>query len=383
MKRQINNGHLQGGEDFVQSVSNDEISPCYLFIGQHPLTAPLVQRLITALIGEASLEFNLETIAQEACTAGAVLEAVKTRPFSPGRKVVLLQDPPFLTSAGADGRWEAEAQDWEKVFLWLSSQKDIRSILVIESDCVDKRIGAFSRFKRLGPVVIDVGIGGDSSKDTKNAASAYVNGLLQRAGKKADKGVVDLILDQVGHDPVALGIEIDKLISLAGPRERIGLDDVREAISRQREEEVFRLADAILRRDKASAFEVISRLLADDVHPLIILQTIANFLRKMALILAALSDKQGVLSMQGMTYQVFQKEILPNLKAFWGEPAPHALKGLHPYALYIMYRDAHRFRLEKVLELFARLPDVDLALKGGQCPSRVILERLILEIIER
>lgn len=367
--------------DPSDAASKGELAPCYLFIGQRPLTGPPVRNLIKTLVGEGSLEFNLEIISQEACTSWAVFEAIKTRPFSPGIKVVLLQDPPFLTGTGQDAREDTGGQDWDMVFSWLSSQKDIRSVIVIESGGVDKRIRVFSTLKRLGPV-IDMGLGEKGSRDAKTAAAAYINGLFKRAGKKADSGVMELILDQVGDDPVALGIEVEKLISLTGAGEKIVLSDVRDAVSRQREEEIFRLSEALSKRDKPGALEVVARLLANDVHPLAVFQTVTNFIRKMALILTAFSKISVDISTQRVSYSAFQKEILPKLKAFWGDPAPYVLKGAHPYGLYLMCKDAHTFRLEEIIAMFARLYEIDLALKGGHCPARVVLERLVLDIIE-
>jgi DNA polymerase-3 subunit delta len=377
----MNNDDLTRERELIAAIKRDEIAPCYLFIGQHPLTAPLVQSLIKALIGVGSLEFNLETIPQESCTNDIVLEAIKTRPFLPGRKVILLQDPPFLAGADADGREKMDVQDWDTVFSWLSSQTVIRSIMVIESTNVDKRMRAFSTLKRLGPV-IDMGVGEKGSKDAKNAARSYIHGLLKGAGKRAENGTIDMILAQVGDDPVALGIETGKLISLAGSRETITINDVEDAISIQREEEMFRLSEALLRHDKAGALGIVARLLANDVHPLAIFQTIINFLRKIALVLAAFAKTPEYPSMQKVSYSAFQKDILKNLKAFWGEPAPQVLKGAHPYGLYLICKEAHRFRLERILAMFSTLHEVDLALKGGQCHPRVVLERLILAIAD-
>lgn len=368
-------------KELITAVKGDEIAPCYLFIGQRGLTAPLVQHLVKTLIGDHSLEFNLETIPQESCTNNIVLEAVKTRPFLAGRKVVLLKDPPFLAATDVGGCKATDWSGWETVFLWLSSQKEIQSIIVIESASVDRRTSAFSMLKRLGRV-IDMSMDEKDSKSTKNAGRSYVSMLLKTAGKKAENGAIDLILDQVGVDPVALSTEIDKLISLVGSRETISISDVNDAVSRHKEDEIFRLSEALLRRDKGGALDMIARLLANDIHPLAIFQTIINFLRKMTLIIAAYNASPKNLSIDKVSYSIFQKDILPNLKAFWGEPAPYALKNTHPYGLYLAYKEAHKFRLEKILGLFSRLFEMDLALKGGLCPSRVVLERLILKIIE-
>ncbi|MGQ9812013.1 MAG: DNA polymerase III subunit delta [Dissulfurimicrobium sp.] len=375
------NDDINRERELIAAVTRNEIAPCYLFIGQRPLTTPLVQRLIKALIGTGSLEFNLETISQESCTSDIVLEAIKTRPFLPGRKIILLQDPPFLAGADANRHEDMGVQDWDTVFSCLLSQTVIRSIMVIESTNVDKRTRAFSTLKRLGPVIY-MDLGEKGSKDAKNAAYSYIHSLLKRAGKKAENGTIDLILTQVGDDPVALGIETDKLISLTGSRETITINDVENAVSRQKEEEMFRLSEALLKHDKAGALGIAARLLANDIHPLAIFQTIINFLRKIALVLAALTKIPEYPSMQKVSYSAFQKDILKNLKAFWGEPAPQILKDAHPYGLYLIYKEAHRFRLEKILAMFSTLYKVDLALKGGQCHPRIVLERLILTITD-
>ena len=384
MGKQINSGILRDGKDVIEAASRGVVSPLYLFVGERPITAPVVRDLIAALVGAGGFDFNVEVILPEACSETGVFEAVRTRPFYPGRKVVLLQDPPFLTGVESGDSQGTGPIGWEEVFKWLSSRNDAGTVLIVESRSVDKKSPLFHVLGGLGSVT-EMGISGvKSGRDARNAAALYVQGLLREVGKRPERGVVDLVLDRAGNDLVALKGEAEKLISLAGEGDSIGIEDAMGSVTGQREEEIFRLTEAIGNLDEASALDITSRLLARDVHPLALFQAITNFLRKMALIKAALQERSGALPVHGLSYAAFQKDILPELKAFWGEPAPDILKGAHPYGLYLMCKQSPGFNLEKILGLFTRLPEIDLALKGGQAaPQRIVLERLIFEITDR
>jgi DNA polymerase-3 subunit delta len=442
------------GAEIVQAAARGEVSPLYVFVGERPITGPLVQELIGILLAENARDFNLETVTGEGFTEAAVIAALDTMPFFPGRKVVLLRDPPFFLGSGREkSRWnkvvsalkdrdeatakrlvsrilsqlkldpsdllglegarlrevlgwpEGEPIDDLALFLeqhtndlvldaggtdgaaggilaWLSQKRDpLRTVLIIETEFVDRRGTPFRRLKKFGAIVdLEAPLG--DKKTGPGIARSSVRELLRQANKRIDGAALDMLMAQVGFgDPVALRTECAKLVAHAGSDELIRARDVEKVVSRHREEELFQLTECLGTGDLGKCLDSLGLLLAQGVHPLAVLQSVANFLRRMVLVRSALEEGPGVAAARNLKYNTFKTEILPKMKTYWGEPAPSVVRGAHPYVLYKTCQQADRFEKRTILRFFSVLPEIDLGMKGGQSPPRVLLERLILELV--
>lgn len=445
---------IQGhGAEIVGAAARGEVSPLYVFVGERPITGPLVQELIGILLPENARDLNLETVTGETFAEAAVIGALNTMPFFPGRKVVLLRDPPFLQGSGEKSRWKkvigalrsedeayagrllsrilsqlkldasdllglegtrlrevlawpaAEPTDDLVLFLerhavdlvpsaagddgkageilaWLSQKRDpLRTVLIIETEFVDRRGAAFRKLKKLG-VIVDLEAPLADKKTGPEVARRTVRELLRQANKRIERRALDMLMVQVGFgDPVALRTECAKLVAHAGSDELIRTRDVEKLVSRHREEELFQLTESLGTGDLGKCLDSLGLLLAQGVHPLAVLQSIANFLRRMVLVKSALEKGPGVAVARNLHYNTFKTKILPEMKKYWGEPAPAAVQGTHPYVLYKACQQADRFDRRTILEFFSVLPEIDLGMKGGQSPPRVLLERLIMELV--
>jgi DNA polymerase-3 subunit delta len=442
------------GAEILQAAAKGEVSPLYVFVGERPITGPLVQELIRILLAEDARDFNLETVTGEAFAEAAVIGALDTMPFFPGRKVVLLRDPPFLRGSGREkSRWSKvvsalangddatvkrlvsrtlsqlkldpsdllgfegarleEVLAWPKgepiddlalflekhaadlvsedngpdssaggILAWLSKKRDpLRIVLIIETEFVDRRGAPYRRLKKLGTIVdLEAPLG--DKKAGAEIAHSSVRDWLRQANKRIDGAALDMLMAQVGFtDPVALRTECAKLVAHAGSDELIRASDVEKLVSRHREEELFQLTEFLGAGDLGKCLDSLGLLLAQGVHPLAVLQSIANFLRRMVLVRSALEQGPGVAAARNLKYNTFKMEILPEMKIYWGEPAPAVVDRAHPYALYKACQQASRFEKGTILRFFSILPEIDLKMKGGQAPPRVLLEHLILELV--
>ncbi len=366
--------YLDQLEEVLKMAESGKVYPVYLFIGDRPIISPHIERLIGCLIPEGIDDFNLDILPADSFSEGTTLELLDTRGLFPGRKVVLLQDPPFLVSAGTtEGRG---------ILSWLVQRADPSySVLIIESELVDRRGPFYRGVKGYGPI-LDL----DREKRDKRQRARLVRDLITMWFRdrevKIGTQAINYILEQVGdEDLVALKTEVKKLLSQAKRHTSIGIKDVQDLVVRHREEELYRLTDALGNRDLDSCLSSLDRLLDQGVHPLAILQTIANFLQKMIILRSSIEYGPGLEAVKDLSYEGFKNKTLPQIKESLEDVLPIDFKTLHPYVLYKMSRHVEGFELKNMLALMSSMAELDLEIKGNHVSDRVIIERLIFQLI--
>jgi DNA polymerase III delta subunit len=270
----------------------------------------------------------------------------------------------------------------DRILSWLAQRADpSRSVIIIESEVVDRRCSLYLELKKHGPVV-DLDREKKDKKSGANFARNLIRNLIREKGKEIEPRAIEAIMERVSHeDLVGLKTEVQKLVSQAGDTVRIKAGDVCELVVRHKEEELYKLTGAIEEKDLGKCLNSLSYLLDQGIHPLAILKAIANFMRRMILLRTVLEYGPGLQAVKNLEYENFKDKILPEIKEILGDTPPAVLKGAHPYPLYKLSRQAHAFDPDKMLDLLASMAEMDLEFKGGQVSHRVLLEMLIFRFI--
>ncbi|MEA3384920.1 MAG: hypothetical protein U9Q89_00460 [Thermodesulfobacteriota bacterium] len=270
----------------------------------------------------------------------------------------------------------------DRILSWFAQRADpSRAIIIIESEVVDRRCSFYKELKKHGPVV-DLDKEKKDKKGGADLARSFIQSLIRKKGKKIEPRAIEAIMDRVGPtDLVGLKTEVQKLISQAGDSVRIKAEDVCEVVVRHRNEELYKLTGAIGEKDLGKCLNSLSYLLDQGIHPLAILTTIANFLRKMIILRAVFEYGPGIQTIKNLQYRIFKDKILPEIKENMGDALPAVLKGTHPYALYKLSLQTYDFDLDQMLDFLASMAEMDLEFKGGQVSHRVLLETLIFRLI--
>jgi DNA polymerase III subunit delta len=268
-----------------------------------------------------------------------------------------------------------------RLLAWLAQRAGPSpAIIIIESEIVDKRCSLYKELKKYGPVV-DLDKEKKDRKGGTDFAIGFISDLIRESGKETDNKAIKVIMDRVGHeDPVGLKTEIQKLVAQSGDSVRITAEDVCELVVRHRDEELYNLTNAIGEKDLGKCLNSLNYLLNQGIHPLAIIKTIANFLRKMIILRAVFEYGAGIKAVKNLHYEIFKDRILPEIKENLKNDTPDILKG-HPYRLYKLSLQAYGFDLDRMLIFLASLAEADLELKGGKTPHKVLLETLVFRFI--
>lgn len=112
---------------------------------------------------------------------------------------------------------------------------------------------------------------------TPMSRNAY---LLERAKAKKiglSAQVMELLQSRVGDDLMRYEFELDKLSVLG---REIQLVDIRNLISKELDDNIFLLSDALLKRNMTQTFEVYQDLLSQKIDPLALFGMVGSSLRK-------------------------------------------------------------------------------------------------------
>jgi len=440
----------------LQEVRDGKPAPVYLFIGEFPITSEHVNALVSLLLPEGAGDMNLQELSGEDAVPGRCVEFLETRGFFPGRKVLLVKDPPFLHSSSTiSARWKSavaaiERQDFTKAsrilsqllghfrlsvsefldlgkadlvanlkwprelsaaplikFLkdegrnitpssrgsekgasdmlirWIRDRADPAvAVLVIQTEVADRRGAVYKAVKSCGRIV-DLSVPSDKRMARRQAVN-MVKQQLGSHGLSIEPRALDLLLDLSGQNNMpGLLQETEKLVSTAafgkGTKKRITVSDVRRLVSHQREEELFRLTGAIASKDVTAALESLYLILDQGEHPLAVLGTLNNFLKKQLAISAAATSTVGVDTLKRVQFNQFKDRLLPELEAFFSDSDEQPFKG-NPYALFMQCKGVGSIGIDRILDLLASMPEIDLELKGGASDPRLVLELLVMDM---
>ncbi len=255
------------------------------------------------------------------------------------------------------------------------------NILLLTAETVDKRQRLYTYIKKNGTIVdcsVATGSNVAAQKEQKEVLREMMLKSLADFDKKIAPRAVEVFFERVGFHPVAVVTETEKLAHYVGDRESITCEDLEVMVARNREDALYELTDTFSKRQTSRTLTILTRLLEQSIHPLAILATLRNFLKKQ-LIYRSLQMLPSPVWRRGMNAKEFQNQYLPELKA-QGE-WPELLQG-HPYALYINFTKASDYSSSGLKRWMAMLLDAEYRLKGSPLPQQLVLEELFLSMLK-
>lgn len=256
------------------------------------------------------------------------------------------------------------------------------NILILLTEEVDKRKKLFKLLKDEQTVIdlsVEGGSGAKAQKEQKAVLQELVRQTLAEQNKTIAPGLTDLLFERVGFHPVAVVMELRKVMAYIGERRQITRDDLDLLVGRTRQEALFELTTALSRRDLEQALVIADRLQENGIHALAVVATLRNFARGL-LLCRALLEQPMVRYEPAMTAAAFQQTCLPLLKE--REQWKKELGG-HPYALYMQFKTASLFPLPVLSSWLQLLLRAELRLKGSPIAASTILQHLILSMLSR
>ena len=252
--------------------------------------------------------------------------------------------------------------------------------LILLAEEVDRRKKLFKLLKDEQTVIdlsVESGSGAKAQKEQKAVLQELLQQTLKEQGKTLAPGLAELLFERVGFHPVAVVMEIRKVMLFLGERRQITRDDLDLLVGRTRQEALFELTGTLTRNDREQTLAIGDRLQENGIHPLAVVATLRNFVRGL-LLFRALQEQPDLHYHPTMSAADFQQQCLPRLKerAQWKKE----LSG-HPFALYMQFKSAANSSLPLLTGWMTLLLEAEFRLKGSPIGAATVLQHLLLAML--
>jgi len=333
--------------DIWKKISKKQIDPVYLLFGTEAfLINETKQLLIEHVLDDEEKDFNLSVYDLEETPIEVALEDAETFPFMGEKRLVILQNPVFLTSEKSKGKVEHNLGKLEEYI----SQPAPYSIVVFSApyEKLDERKKITKELKRKAAVI-------EAKKLTEQELVTWVKERASLSGVEIEKDAIELLLSLAGANLFMLTSEIDKLALYAGESRSINKEIVDRLTARSLEQNIFTLVDKVVHRNVEGALRIYYDLLKQNEEPIKILSVITGQIR--------------------LIYQV--KEL--SRKGYGQQQIAGTLK-IHPFRVKLAAGQAGSFSEEELMRIIKLLADADYKMKTGGMRKEMLIEMILFQI---
>ena len=256
-------------------------------------------------------------------------------------KMVVLDNSVFLTSKGS---LEDKAFD-----SYISSPNE-NTVLVFKVICekLDER-------KKLVKDLKSKSIVKEFKDLDKTNINGYINSYFTNLGYKIDYNAVSEIISRIGETRRVLYSELEKLELYKIKDKHITIEDVKKVVTKYEEDNIFKLVDAVIQKNKKLIFNTYKKLVDDKEEPAVIISLLAN---NIMLILEC-----SILLNEGMS----SKDIASKLKE-------------HPYRVSLAINNSYKVKKEELIDNLNKLAELDYQIKTGEVDKFKGLEAYFINL---
>jgi len=315
-----------------------KLSPVHVLHGDEDFLKRQVLTVLRKVVfGSEENEFGLSTQPGDQAEFATVRSELETVPFlSPRRLVVIDGADPFVS------KYRALLEKYV-------SQPAESGILVLDVKSWPSNTKLAKMLPSAGSIVC-------KALEPYRLPGWCVKWSASQYGKELSQPAARLLVDLVGAEMGVLNQELAKLAVYVGAASKIEEDDVDRLVGSSREQNTFKIFDAMGGGQPTEALTILGRLFDQGEEPLAVLGALSWQLRRLA--------KAGRLAQRG-----------PPL----GTAIDRA--GFPPYARHGAEQQLRHLGRRRLSRLYDWLLETDSGLKGGsQLPARTILERLVVRL---
>lgn len=311
----------------------------YLLYG---LEEYLLKKEVKKIIEKEKIEdINISYYSMNNYKLEVIIDDFQTYSFFSDKKLVVVEDSFVFTSKKGDIEQKIELLD-----KYLNNYNpDTIIIFTVIDEKLDSRKKLFKIINKVGHIIEC-----NSPKDLKPIVKEMF--LNYNISPKA----LELFIDRVGKNLGILNSEANKIMIYKDNDLNITEEDILNLTSKIIvEEDLFKLVDYIIKKDKKEALIYYNGLLKLEMEPFKIIVTLANKIR--------LIYQTKELFRLGHT----ENDIVTILK-------------INPKQIYFLREPIRKYNSEDLINILSKLADLDLNIKSGKIDSKKGLELFILNL---
>jgi len=341
-------------------IGKQNVPAVLLLLGPEAHQRSRIRRALAGLVAEGAIaEHDLSEV-----TLAEVLDDARSLSLFAADRVIRVTNAeaalPRGRAAAAEDDGEGESRGSCDAGMLVSYLKDPTpgTILVFEATRYDfegddkRKIERVAKFYSVIPDVVEL------RRLAAHEARREADSLAGRAGLHLDADALDLLVEALAADLARIAVEIEKIALYAGSR-KIGVDDIAALVPDARASSVFALVNALARRDRARALEILDTLTREGEYLPLALAFLSTQFRM------ALVAREAGLKSAGQIQQHFTRMGIP----MWSSRADQ------------IYQTVAKFgkpQLERAMKLIF---ETDRGLRDARPDDRVVMEQFILKLV--
>ncbi len=249
-------------EELKKNISKGNISPLYFFYGENThLIDKAILNIISSLFPSRSPELDLNYFDAQTHAPSEIIQSANTVPFVSRKRLVVVK----RTQAFKDAQW--------KIFQSFFSKPSACCCLVLISENQGLKGKLLKIFQKNGVMV------SFANPKSKNQIKEFIMSGFDRFGKKISADALNYFADNIGGDALTITSELEKTALFCREKKLIDVEDLEAILSGGHTTTVFNLVDEVGRGNIERSLLFLNNLLADGVHPLVIIKMITRQLR--------------------------------------------------------------------------------------------------------
>lgn len=239
-----------------EEIKSGQLRQIYLLYGEEDyLRRQYRDKLKTALSGEED-SMNCHCFEGKDISVGELIDLAETMPFFAPRRVIIIENSGLFKHGG------------EQLAEYLKEPAETAFFVLAEKE-VDKRSKLFKSVSVKGRAV-------EFKAKDENVLKRWVLGSLKRENKKITERDLEFFLEKTGTGMENISKELEKLICYCMDKDVIGRADIEAVCTRQINNQIFDMMNAIAEKRQKEAMELYYDLLTLKEPPMRILFLLAR-----------------------------------------------------------------------------------------------------------
>ena len=334
--------------EVMNQIKNDKIGSIYLILGKERYCSEEIKNALLGKLSPQEKEFNSSIYDMEETPLASALNDAMSVPFFGDRRIVIVNNPYFLTGEKKKNKVE---HDIDGLLKYLEYPLETTTLVFIAPyEKLDERKKVVKTLKKVADVV-------ENQPLKEIQVRQIINQRLKKNGLSIEPKAFDTLMERTNAEISLAMNELDKLILLCKDEQVISEAEADRMISRSLEQNVFDLVALVLSRNTQKSIEMYHDLLLSKEEPVAINAILIGQFRLLLQV--------SILKRHGFS----QGSITTALK-------------IHPYRVKLALRTVQKFQQEDLKNAYLGLVKVEKRLKSTDQDPELLFQLFMLQFCQ-
>ncbi len=395
---------------FLSSAQKKDIPNLVFIFGESFLVKQTFKAICAFILGKDKNQFALELLEGGQVSMGDIIEQISTFSFLVSKKVVAVKNIPLFQNLQNNTDINFSASDHDRLADFIGKGIPKNYYLILTSSMIDKRKKIYKAMAENG-LIIDCSVAKGARKadqdEQKKILKTIAEKILSTSGKSMDNQALHTLVNMTGFNLDIFSQNIEKLIAYSGRAKIISTADVKAVVKRDKKDPIFALTNAVIDKDVNKALFYVNSLFNEGFHPLQILKSFENIIRKLIQV-KCFTQKfydDDKMNLKKINFHSFKQNVLPkvihydeqvktkmeyrekylcdeNIKKkankandLFLAPNPH-----NAYPVFQTFHKSGKFVLTELNQALIFLGDLDYKLKSSSIDAKTQIENFIIKM---